>query len=72
MKIALLNTHLRYVIISSGKIHAGRTESTYTFCGRSIPPHAWQSSSRELDTDMLCGRCYRTLRTYSDSSVKAR
>ncbi len=72
MKITLLNTHLRYIIMSTGKIHAGRIESTSTFCGRSIPPHAWQSSSRELDTDMLCGRCYRTLRTYSDSSVKAR
>ena len=71
MKLELLNSHLAYVSIGSSKTHARRIESTYTFCGRSINPYAQPQSVREIDTVDLCGRCYRTLRTF-DNGVKVR
>lgn len=76
MKIQLLNTRLGYIFIgvspSSGKTHVARIEAMHTFCGRAIPTTSRFIVDSEIGHDKLCGRCYRTLRKYSDNIVKVR
>ncbi len=81
MILELLNIRLQYISIGSGKVHARRIgASRYnptvdlshaTLCGRSVPDDAKPESEREMDIRLICGRCYRSLRTF-DRGVKAR
>jgi hypothetical protein len=54
--------------------HSQHTNAQVKTAKETIAPadhsYAQPQSEREMDTDKLCGRCYRSLRTYSETSVR--
>jgi hypothetical protein len=77
MKLELLNPHLAFVPLERGnKIHDRHIPSSRgdlshsTFCGRLISEDVPFLPERELDVTRICGRCYRSLRTYSETIVR--
>ena len=75
MKILLLDSSLSCVwwtIPRGGVIKVHAVDSRWpasSMCGRAIPSDA-VPASREIDADRLCGRCYKSLRTYTTEKVK--
>ena len=66
MRIMLLAQRLQFVSWATGTVHAQDMRTTASvMCGKPIPLNAEIRPQRELSSNVLCGRCVASLRTYT-------